>query len=178
MQICNRLNINGFSPYSEVEDTMKENKIDALCLLQGNKEYQNLRAIVMFKQTDKGVLLKVSLKNYPISSRIKCNQPLIAMHLHEGKSCSGTKEEPFKNALGHFNPDNCPHPYHAGDLGNLFINRDGTAFMSMLNDRFKLKEALGKTLILHANPDDFTTQPSGNSGAMIACGIIKSTHSR
>lgn len=54
----------------------------------------------------------------------------------------------------------------------LFGN-DGKAFSAFLTDRFTVKEIVGKTVIIHSSTDDFTTQPSGNSGEMIACGEIK-----
>ena len=55
----------------------------------------------------------------------------------------------------------------------LFIN-DGYAFMIFLTDRFKVDEIIGRTVIIHSMPDDFTTQPSGNSGMKIACGVVES----
>lgn len=73
----------------------------------------------------------------------------------------------------HYNPKNCPHPEHAGDLPPL-LSCNGFAFQIFYTDRFVPEEVLGKTIIVHAASDDFTTQPSGNSGIMIACGEIKS----
>ncbi|MDD7215163.1 MAG: superoxide dismutase family protein [Anaerovoracaceae bacterium] len=91
----------------------------------------------------------------------------------EGKTrCSGTKENPFEDAHGHFNPDCCDHPHHAGDLPPLLGNR-GYALQIFLTGRFCVSEIIGKTVIIHADPDDFTSQPSGNSGKMIACGQIR-----
>jgi len=74
--------------------------------------------------------------------------------------------------MGHYNPDNLPHPYHSGDMPPLFGN-DGTAFSVFLTNRFKIDEIIGRTVVIHAQPDDFTSQPSGNSGEKIACGIIE-----
>lgn len=147
-------------------------KADAICVLQGSHEYPQLKGVVLMYQHDQGVLLKVSIKGYPVSKPIQCNQPIIAIHIHEGKRCSGNRREPFADAKGHYNPDRCPHPYHAGDLGNLMINKNGTAYMSMRNDRFTVEDVMGRVMILHQSFDDFTTQPSGNSKAMIACGVI------
>ncbi|MDY3869634.1 MAG: superoxide dismutase family protein [Clostridiaceae bacterium] len=78
----------------------------------------------------------------------------------------------FSNALSHYDPGSCPHPYHAGDLPPLFGN-SGYAFQVFFTDRFSVREILGKTVIIHANPDDFTTQPAGKAGQRIACGEIR-----
>ena len=67
----------------------------------------------------------------------------------------------------------CNHPYHAGDLPPLF-SANGLGFSAFLTNRFVAEEIKGKTIIIHSNPDDFTTQPSGNSGIKIACGVISS----
>lgn len=66
---------------------------------------------------------------------------------------------------------NCPHPFHMGDLPPL-IENNGYAYMQVLINKFKIKDILGKVIIIHDSPDDFTTQPSGNSGTKIACGKI------
>ena len=72
----------------------------------------------------------------------------------------------------HYNPNNCLHPYHAGDLPPLLENQ-GYAYMRVLVDKFKISDIIGKTVIIHDSPDDFNTQPSGNSGKKIACGVIE-----
>lgn len=83
----------------------------------------------------------------------------------------GNQNDPFPLTGSHYNPDNCPHPYHAGDLPPLFGNR-GIAWSAFLTNRFQVRDVLGKTVIIHASPDDFTSQPAGNSGKKIACGVI------
>lgn len=61
------------------------------------------------------------------------------------------------------------------DLCSVFKRRaDSKAFSAFLTDRFTVKEILNRTVVIHSRPDDFTTQPSGNSGEKIACGVIKS----
>lgn len=50
---------------------------------------------------------------------------------------------------------------------------NGNAFLCFMTNRFKIKEVLGKSVIIHSKPDDFTTQPSGNAGEKIACGMIR-----
>lgn len=83
-------------------------------------------------------------------------------------------KDPFANAMAHYDPEGCPHPYHAGDMPPLFGN-NGFAFSAFITDRFSIREIIDKTVIIHSAPDDFMTQPSGNSGAKIACGVIKAT---
>lgn len=89
-----------------------------------------------------------------------------------GTSCTGNAEDEFANAKTHLNPTNCPHPFHIGDLPPL-IENNGYAYMSILINKFKVQDIIGKVLIVHDMPDDFTTQPSGNSGNKIACGKIE-----
>lgn len=74
--------------------------------------------------------------------------------------------------MSHYDPEGCEHPYHSGDLPPLFGN-DGLALSIFLTNRFSVGEIIGKTVLIHERPDDFTTQPSGNSGMKIACGVIK-----
>lgn len=89
-----------------------------------------------------------------------------------GISCSGNLDDEFANAKTHYNPTKCHHPYHVGDLPPL-IENNGYAYMSVFINKFKVKDIIGKVIIIHDMPDDFTTQPSGNSGTKIACGKIK-----
>ena len=89
-----------------------------------------------------------------------------------GTSCTGNVNDEFSNTLGHYNPNNCKHPYHAGDMPPLFEN-SGYAYLSFLTNRFHIKDIIGKTVIIHDMPDDFRTDPSGSSGNKIACGIIQ-----
>lgn len=76
-----------------------------------------------------------------------------------GTSCTGNLEDEFSNAKTHYNPNNYPHPYHAGDLPPL-IESNGYAYMSVLINKFKIQDIIGKVIIIHDMPDDFTTQPS------------------
>lgn len=144
----------------------------AICRLMGSKEYSNLRGIILFNQNEENVLVRISISNFPVNKR-NCNQSVASLHIHNGSTCTPNTKPAFTNAFEHYNPNKCNHPYHAGDLGNLFINKNGTARLDMITDRFTVEEIINKTVILHMNKDDFTTQPSGNSGEKIACGIIR-----
>ena len=105
------------------------------------------------------------------TSADKCKSPIFAFHIHAGESCTGNSEDPFANALTHYNPNDCSHPFHVGDLPPLFGN-NGYAFLAFITNRFSVKEIIGKTIIVHSSFDDFSTQPSGNAGEKIACGQI------
>lgn len=91
-----------------------------------------------------------------------------------GVSCTGNSVDDFYDAKSHYNPLACPHPFHAGDLP-LLIESDGYCYMSVLVNKFRINDIIGKVIIIHDMPDDFMSQPSGNSGTKIACGkIVKS----
>ncbi len=145
-------------------------KPTAVSFINGSEKYSRIRGRVMFYQMPCGVLVAYKLSGLP-SKPQHCSSAIFALHIHSGSSCSGNESDPFANAGGHFNPQNCPHPYHAGDLPPVF-SANGRAFSAFLTDRFKVNEILGKTIILHIGLDDFSTQPSGNAGEKIACGII------
>lgn len=143
--------------------------IKAIAQIQGGNGYPYLNGTATFVQTGNGVLVTVSINKLPQNS--VCNGGIFALHIHEGESCTGNDEDQFSNAKTHYNPLNCPHPYHAGDLPPL-IGNSGYAYMSVLTNRFTVNEIINKVIIVHENKDDFSTQPSGNSGKKIGCGKI------
>lgn len=110
------------------------------------------------------------------------------LHLHENGQCTpdpaGSKH--FSRAGGHFNPTGAPHAclgaarHHAGDLGNVVFMSDGLGRIEVATEMLALSgpnSVIGKAIILDAGPDDCTTQPSGNAGARLACGVVKSNDS-
>ncbi len=136
--------------------------------------YPELLGAARFYQTRSGVIVFTEVRGLPIAET-DCNAPVFGFHIHEGTSCGGSMNDPFSASMSHYNPNNCPHPYHSGDLPPLFGN-NGSAVSLVLTDRFNVDEIIGKTIIIHDRPDDFSTQPSGNSGTKIACGIIKANY--
>lgn len=142
----------------------------AMSVIRGSNDYPNICGVVKFYKSPFGILVMWEISGLPHDNKM-CGNRIFAMHIHEGTSCSGNASDPFANAKTHYNPGNCPHPWHAGDLPPLFENC-GFAFGMVLTDRFCLDDIIGRTVIIHDNPDDFTTQPAGNSGSKIACGII------
>ena len=117
---------------------------------------------VMFYDYPLGVLTVTDIHGLPKADGV------YAFHIHTGSSCEGMN---YSDADGHYNPTNSLHPYHAGDLPPLFSN-NGNALMAVRTGRFTIDDIEGRAIVIHENPDDFTTQPSGNSGKIIACGLI------
>ena len=106
-----------------------------------------------------------------------------AIHIHEKADCSAVDAA---SAGGHWNPLHVKHgkwtdaEHHKGDIGNFTADENGNGSISLKTDEWCIgcgdvnKDILNKGLIVHANPDDFTTQPTGNAGGRVACsGIIK-----
>jgi len=143
----------------------------AIAEVKGAPAYPRIDGIVYFYETPIGVIVSTEVSGLPYENGI-CKDAIFAFHIHDGKSCSGNVSDPFANSGSHYNPNNCPHPKHAGDLPPLFGNR-GYAWSAVFTNRFTINEILGKTVIIHKMPDDFTTQPSGGAGEKIACGVIR-----
>ena len=139
------------------------NKIiaNAKATIKGGKKYPEINGNVYFKQTKNGVIVTAEINNLPTSNNV-CEPRICGFHIHKGTSCTGDDTDEFKDALTHYNPNNCKHPNHAGDLPVLFEN-NGYAYMSFLTNRFKVNDVIGKVVIIHSKPDDFRTDPSGNS---------------
>jgi Cu-Zn family superoxide dismutase len=108
------------------------------------------------------------------------------VHVHAVGRCDGAGDTWFESAGGHFNPDdrehglNNPRGPHAGDLPNITVAADGTGSLEVTTDRFTLDEgapsvfdADGAALVVHAQADDLASDPAGNAGARIACGVLR-----
>jgi len=105
---------------------------------------------------------------------------MVAVHIHEHGDCSDNG----KMAHGHWNPTHAQHgkwgegSFHSGDIGNVKLDSKGKGTLSIETDLWTLggkadKNILNKAIIVHGGVDDFTTQPTGNAGSRIGCGVIK-----
>lgn len=127
---------------------------------------------VALKQGPHGTLLHARLTGLPPGTH--------AIHVHTVGAC----EPPdFESAGGHYNPDQQQHGYfnnkgiHAGDLPNIHVPESGTLEAEFFSERLKLSEDLfagdGTALVIHSDADDYHTDPAGNAGGRIACGVIE-----
>lgn len=134
----------------------------AMAKIQGDDGGRFLQGAVKFYQLRGGVLVVADISGLPRNG-------FFAFHIHEGADCGGVD---FANTGSHFDPTEMPHPMHAGDLPTLLSN-NGRAYMAVLTDRFSIADILGKTVVVHDDPDDFRSQPAGNAGRKIGCGVIR-----
>lgn len=148
-------------------------RAQAAASITGSENYPGLSGAVRFYQTRAGVVVCAEISGLPQNDS-PCSERIFGFHIHQGSDCAGDMDDPFAAAMSHYNPNGCGHPYHAGDLPPLFGN-GGLAVSVFLTNRFTVEEVTGRTVIIHDSPDDFTTQPSGNSGTKIACGVIRKT---
>ncbi len=133
----------------------------AYATVSGDRQHPHLSGTVRFYPWSDGTIVRVELVNLPPSAA-----PL-GFHIHEGDSCCCG----YEKTGGHYNPSGTEHPAHAGDMPVLFSN-NGYSYMVFFTNRFSPSDIVGRTVVIHALPDDFRTQPSGDSGEKIGCGEI------
>ncbi len=149
------------------------NDPQALAIIEGTTENSELYGEVELTQTNEGVMVNAEVYNAPPGKH--------GFHVHENGSC----EDKGNAAGGHFNPAGAQHGMitkdgegkaHEGDMGNIDINAEGEGTLSLVIPGASLTEGknniVGKAIILHEKEDDFS-QPTGNAGSRIGCGVIE-----
>lgn len=148
----------------------------AFAEIQGGPLAPNLYGYVVFTDVPYGTDVYVEVSGLPANKPAAAGQQPIGpfgFHLHDKGVCViGDPDNPFQSSGEHWNPTHLPHGNHAGDFPVLFSN-DGYARMIFFTNKFRAADVIGKAVILHQNPDDYRTQPSGNSGKRLACGVIQ-----
>lgn len=144
----------------------RRGRLSAMALISGTQPGSAIRGVVRFYESgETGCIVETAVEGLPAGSDA---QPFLGFHVHENGSCADHGDA----AGAHFNPQNRPHGFHAGDLPAL-LNAGGIAESGVYTDRFTPERVIGRSVIIHAMPDDYHTQPSGSSGARIACGVIE-----
>ena len=138
--------------------------------IKGSEKYNTIRGNVDFYDTYEGSILIIQIYGIPAALEEKYGG-FYGLHIHGGSKCTGNMEDPFADVGSHYSVQGMKHPKHEGDLPPLLSNR-GVAWAAVYTGRFFPEDVIGKTIILHEKPDDFRTQPSGDSGEKIACGEI------
>lgn len=129
--------------------------------------------VEFMKKDDGTVEMSLSL-NFP-----KMANKTVAVHFHEHGDCG----DAGKGAHGHWNPTNGAHgkwgssAYHSGDIGNVQLDAGGSGAVSVSSDKWTIggdekTNILGRAVIVHSGVDDYKTQPTGNAGSRIGCGVI------
>ncbi|MEW6045251.1 MAG: superoxide dismutase family protein [Bacillota bacterium] len=146
---------------------------DAVAEIEGGPLAPNLKGSVSFEEAPGGTWVTVEVDGLP---PYLAGTPPIGphgFHIHEVGDCTvGDPADPFLAAGSHFNPDRQPHGNHAGDFPVLFSHQ-GHARMSLFTDRFRPADVVGRAVIIHENPDDFRSDPAGNSGRRLGCGVVR-----
>lgn len=148
----------------------------AMAVVQGGPLAPDIRGVVYFYDASGGAWVTASIAGLPpYQPAFGENKPIgpHGFHIHEFGRCeAGDPANPFQAAGGHWNPDHQPHGNHAGDFPVLFSNH-GTAMTTFFTDRFNPVDVIGKAVVIHQNPDDYRTQPAGDAGKRLACGVIQ-----
>jgi superoxide dismutase, Cu-Zn family len=125
-----------------------------------------------FTEKGKEIVFKLDVEKAPAGEH--------AVHLHEKGDCSAPDA---KSAGGHWNPTATPHGqwghdgHHLGDIGNFTVGADGKGTITLTTDKWSWgtgqpNDIAGKGIIVHEKADDFKTQPTGNAGGRIGCGVV------
>lgn len=135
----------------------------------------NLRGIVNFYNVPGGTEIYADIRGLPPYQAADNGDPIgpHGFHIHENGICQvGDPEDPFMAAGDHWAPDGQPHGNHAGDFPVLFSN-NGMAWICFFTNRFKPVDVIGRSVIIHQNPDDYRSQPAGSAGKRLGCGVIR-----
>lgn len=173
LSACSSGNKQGEEAETETRQEVEDKKLTAKAEMEPCSDSE-ARGEATFSEENGAVVFELTVENLTPGEH--------GVHLHEKGDCSA---EDGSSAGGHWNPTMKPHgkrgdgtAFHKGDVGNITIGQDGKGTMRLTVNDWSIggpdsTNVVGKSVIIHAAPDDFTSQPAGNSGARISCGEIK-----
>lgn len=154
---------------AEVKTEMQPKITKAVCVLYPT-EGNTANGTVVFTQANNGIQVSVDMNGLSEGKH--------GFHVHQYGDCSAPDGT---SAGGHFNPEHMPHSSpqsakrHVGDLGNIVANAEGMAqveFTDTVLTFYGKNSIIGRGIIVHAGEDDLNSQPTGNAGSRVACGVI------
>ena len=150
-------------------DILQNESPNALAWIRGNRNNPQLSGLVKFFNTPyEGIIIESEIFGLP-NITVPGSSNFYAMHIHEEGECD---QPGFSRTGEHYTKGNELHPQHSGDLIPLMGNQ-GYAWNVFYNKRISIDDIIGRSVVIHALPDNFTTQPSGKSGEKIGCGFIR-----
>jgi len=166
-----KMNIEKQKEQQSVEVDQKTNEIEVDLIDQDGISI----GVASLSEEKDGVHIQIDAHHLP--------EGLHGFHIHENGVCDPPT---FESAGAHFNPSEKKHGLkresgsHNGDMENIEVNADGTVEQQLINDAVTLRKGekhslvngKGTSLIIHADPDDYISQPAGNAGERIVCGVI------
>lgn len=139
--------------------------------VNGSEKYPDIQGRVYFYEANGGTIVLAEIYGLPDEEQQYLGK-FFGFHIHEGSTCTGNRADPFGDTMTHYSPGYAQHPQHAGDLPVLLSSYD-TAWMAVYTGRFRPRQVVGRTVVIHSQPDDYRTQYHGNAGEKMACGEIK-----
>ncbi len=156
----------GQQQQQEVEETNFRNAVAVVNPTEGNE----VTGTITFEQSDDGVRVQATLEGLEEGEH--------GFHIHQYGDCTA---DDGTSAGGHYNPTGEPHgapddeERHMGDMGNITADADGNATIDYVDSRIVLNgpnSIMGRGIVIHGGQDDLTSQPSGDAGPRLGCGVI------
>jgi len=155
--------------------SQKETELASASLSETADPSKSIGTVKFYGLSDGKIKMDLKLK---FVARADSN---VAVHFHEHGDCGDMGE----NTHGHWNPTKEDHgkwgsgAFHSGDIGNIKLDSKGEGEVSITTDRWSVqdgdvKNIIGRGIIVHGGTDDYKTQPTGNSGPRVGCGVIES----
>lgn len=159
---------------SKIEQAKDTGPKMAMATISGTKSDTTVDGTASFTEADGKTKLELSITIPKMANKS------VAVHIHEHGDCG----DAGKNTHGHWNPTGKQHgkwgsgEFHSGDIGNVTLDANGKGTLTMETDLWSVggdanKDVTNKAIIVHSGVDDYTSQPAGNAGSRIGCGLIE-----